>query len=111
MVEQKEQKRIPKVDEKLVARLHLDDVKNIPSYTVHAYVNGDVMPVANGNTMNCTYPTCYQVIFDVDGSDQSLERKLQDRSILDESYKGASAPTTAVQYWTKDMMITARFYQ
>lgn len=104
--------------ENLVAVVHLDDVKDLPKYTIETYKNGDEMPAANGSTMNCTYPTCYRVTFDVNGSGQnptaeynSLRTKLEDRSILDNSYDGPELATIKADYWTKDGMITARFYK
>lgn len=105
-------------DDELAKIVHLDDVTDIPKYRVELYKKGDKMPAANGNTMNCTYLNCYKVVFDIPGSGQSptdafksLEKKLQDRAILDASYQGADLPTISVNYWTNEGGITARFYK
>ncbi|PAE31261.1 hypothetical protein [Bacillus sp. 7884-1] len=114
----KAEEEAKKEAENLVAVVHLDDVKDLPKYTIETYKNGDEVPAANGSTMNCTYPTCYRVTFDVNGSGQnptaeynSLITKLEDRSILDNSYDGPELATIKADYWTKDGMITSRFYK
>lgn len=104
--------------DELAKIVHLDDVTGIPDYKVELYKKGDKIPAANGNMMNCTYLKCYKVVFDLSGSghDQtsafkSLEKKLQDRNILDASYQGADLPAISVDYWTNEKAITSRFYK
>lgn len=105
-------------NDELAKIVHLDDVTDIPAYKVELYKKGDKMPAANGNKMNCTYLNCYNVVFDISGSGQdqtnvfkSLEKKLQDRNILDASYQGADFPSVSVNYWANEKAITSRFYK
>lgn len=105
-------------NDELAKIVHLDDVTDIPEYKVELYKKGDKIPAANGNKMNCTYLNCYKVVFDLSGSSQdqtnvfkSLEKKLQDRGILDASYQGADLPAISVDYWANEKAITSRFYK
>lgn len=101
----------PGIDKKLVKLVHLDDVIEIPTYQIETYKEGEKMPAAKGNVINCTYSICYRVVFDVEGAAEPLAQKLQDRKILDASYDGTELPTIEAQYWSKDVLLSTRFYK
>jgi hypothetical protein len=84
-----------------------------PLYTVKAYKEGDSMPAANGNTMNCTQKKCYQVDFaTVDGTSEAKELATKIKTSIKST---DNLPIYMVEYWVQSgnsvrKMLTAKFF-
>lgn len=95
--------------EPTLEELALDELKDLPEYTVKAFKEGDKMPSANGN-MNCTSKKCYQVVFDVKVG--TPEEKTLSKNLDTIQPLGMDVVSTYfVMYWAKDYkkMLDATF--